>query len=366
MKNRQKIVLTGGHAGTTALSVIQEIEGNKDLDWKLFWIGPKIAMEGKKTLTLEAKIFPEMKTIFLPLISGRLQLKWTIWTIPSIFKIPIGFMQAFIYLIRIKPDLILSFGGFSAVPVVIVGFLLDVPIIIHEQTNVVGRANKLSSYFATKIALAREESRKYFPWEKCVLIGQPLLSQISKLNPKSQIGNPPIIYITGGSRGSKTLNAAVDKILVELIKSYIVIHQTGEEDFDYFLQKRADLNNYHYEVYSFIDPRKLDSIYKRADIVICRGGANTVAEIIYLARPSIIVPITLSYKNEQLENAHFAQKYGISIIITENNLTASLLLKKINFLAKNWMTLVRMNRKDLIDEKASKKMVNLIFDTLRL
>src|ERR1035437_1067038 len=98
-----KVVLTGGHAATTAIAVVEEIR-SKRLDWDLTWIGVNNAIEGKKVTTLESEALPKLGVKFLGLTTGRMQRRFTPWTIPSLLKIPVGLVQSFYYLITISPQ----------------------------------------------------------------------------------------------------------------------------------------------------------------------------------------------------------------------------------------------------------------------
>ena len=180
---KKRIVLTGGHAATTALSVVEELNLRKDdgMYWEIYWIGAKSAVEGAQVPTLDAAVFPKMGVSFHPIFTGRLQRRLSLWTVPSILKIPVGFFHALALLIKIRPRIILSFGGFAAFPVVLSGWLLRIPIIIHEQTSSAGLANRMSAPFADKVALARKESIKFFSRKKSVVVGNPILAEIAKV-----------------------------------------------------------------------------------------------------------------------------------------------------------------------------------------
>lgn len=215
-KKENRLILTGGHAATTAIAVVEEIK-SQGKDWKLYWIGVKNAIEGKKMVTLESEALPRLGVKFLPLVAGRLQRRFTIWTIPSILKIPFGFIESLYYLLKIRPRAVLSFGGFASFPVVFNAKLLGIPVVLHEQTSAAGRSNLLSAKFASVIAISRKQSSKYFPSGKCVLTGNPVMKQVAKVKVKLKHSNPPVIFITGGSRGSQSINSAVEKILRSLL-----------------------------------------------------------------------------------------------------------------------------------------------------
>lgn len=362
-----RIVLTGGHAATTALATLDEIV-RRSGRWDIYWIGTKKAIEGKAVPTLESKIFSSKGIRSYSIIAGRIQVRFTFWTLSSIAKIPFGFIHALFLLLKIRPKIILSFGGFAAFPVVVAGFLLRIPVVIHEQTMAVGRANKYSSLFAKKIALAREESREYFPKEKCVVVGNPILTQIAEVKPKTEIGKPPTVFITGGSRGSQIMNELVVDVLEKLLKDFVVIHQVGFLDnrkIEKVKDSLAKELREKYEVYPMIDPMDLDGVYKRADVVISRAGANTVAEIVATKRPAILIPIPWSYQDEQAKNAEFAEKFGLAKVLNQEELTGDRLAEEITNLVDNWEEIItRTKNKKSPDIKAAKRLVDLLEETM--
>lgn len=363
-KQTKKIVLTGGHAATTAYSVVEEIKKRK-LGLEIFWVGPKKAIEGREILTLSFQLLPKLGVCHCATIGGRLQRKWTVWTIPSLLKIPVSFVQSFLFLIKIRPSIIVSFGGYAAFPVVVCGWVLGIPIIIHEQTSSYGLANRISSFFARKIAIARDESRAFFPKKKVVLTGNPVMAKIVEVGRKENMGNPPTIYITGGSTGAQRINTSVDKILEILLTDFQVIHQTGELDFAYFKSRKEKLNEElkkNYNVEKFIEPDLVDRIFKKSDILVSRAGANTISEIMITARPSVIVPISWSRNGEQAKNAEAAKNAGIAVVIDENEITAEILLERIFFLKRNWKKMIASMNTNLakLDTGASARMVDLI------
>jgi len=361
--SRNKLVLTGGHAATTAVAVVEEIK-SQGKDWKLYWIGVKNAIEGKKIVTLESEVLPRLGVKFLPLTTGRLQRRFTVYTIPSYLKIPIGFFQSLYYLVKIKPRAVLSFGGFASFPVVFNAKLLGIPVIVHEQTSAAGRANIASSRFATKIALARGESRKYFKGVDCVITGNPVMKEIKSVKQKNNLKETPVIYITGGSRGSQSINNAVVVILKKLLTKYKVIHQTGGLDylkFSEIKQKLPQALRNNYEVFVRVNPLEISKIYSRASIIVSRAGANTVSEIMFIKRPAILIPLPISYLDEQTENAKIAKKWGIANIIPQDKLTPEKLLSSIEGLIPELPNIAqKMKGKVSPDFNASKRLLNLL------
>lgn len=366
--NGNRLVFTGGHAATTAVAVAEEIK-SQGKNWKLYWIGVKNAIEGKKIVTLESEVLPRLGVKFLSLTTGRLQRRFTIYTIPSLLKIPLGFVQSLYYLIKIKPRAVLSFGGSASFPVVFNAKLLRIPVIIHEQTSAAGRANLASAGFATKIALARSESLKYFPASKCVVIGNPIMKEIKAVKKVNSTKGKPVIYITGGSRGSQSINFVVEQILKSLLSKYEVIHQTGGLDYLKFSQIKQKLPmalRDNYEVFVRVNPLDVSRIYSRASVVVSRSGANTVSEIMQIKCPAILIPLPISYLNEQMENAKIAKKWGIAHILTQDKLSSQKLLSEIDKLIAEIPEIeLRTKNKKSPDSDAAKNLVGLVNDFMK-
>lgn len=359
----KKVLLTGGHAATTAISVIEELirrYGKSGID--ISWIGARFPIEGKEIGGLELKIFPELGIKSYLLNAGRLQRKFTRYTIPSLLKLPVGFIQAVYYILKIKPEVTLSFGGFAAFPVVFASWLFGIPVLIHEQTTKVGLANKLSTYFAEEILLARAESTKHFGNKKTEVVGNPVMTQISEVEAKKKIGNPPVVFVMGGSRGSEKINYALLPIIHKLLEKCQVIHITGESDFKRF----ENIKNKNYQCFPFVSPMQIDNLYRESDIVISRSGANTVAELMIVKRPAILIPIPWSHLNEQEENARLAESFGVAKILKQEDLSGERLLKKIQEIIKDWDEIVSLIKsKHSGDVSASSKVVDVLAKYLK-
>ncbi len=364
---KKRLILTGGHAATTAVAVVQEIK-SENKDWSLYWIGVKNAIEGKKIVTLESEVLPRLGVKFLPLIMGRIQRKFTFWTIPSILKIPFGFIQSFYYLAKIRPNLILSFGGFASFPVVFVAKLFRIPVVIHEQTSAAGRANIVASKFAEKITLSRKESVKFFEGISTEVIGNPVMEEI-RIIKYVKNDEPPVVYVTGGSRGSQSINLAIEKILKTLLSRYKVIHQTGGLDylkFSAISQKLPQALRDNYEVFVRVNPLEVAKIYSKASVIVSRSGANTVSEIMIAKIPAVLIPLPISYQNEQFKNAEIAKKWGIAKVILQNDLTPEKLLKAIEFQIENRYRIQSLLKsKKSQDFDASKKLVKIVGEYMK-
>lgn len=372
----KKIVITGGHL-TPALAVIEELQ--KQNGWEIIFIGRQQAAEGDKTLSVELEIIPQMGIIFVPLRAGRIQRRFTRWTIPAFLRIPLGFFQAFNYLGRFKPDVVLSFGGYVSVPVVFAAWLLGIPIITHEQTTIKGLATKFNAFFAKKIAVSWPESLSQFPKEKVVLTGNPIRKEIFKFNEKIwQILNfpkgLPLVFITGGNQGSHLLNQIIEEVLGELVKIANVFHQCGHinalGDFERLEETKEKLPpnlRSRYHVKKYLNVREMGTLLNKATLVISRAGANTITELATLGRPALLVPLPWLYQDEQTKNAQMLVKAGIAEILPQKEMTDQRFLATVQRMLRNIGLYQKKasEAKKLVKWTAAKEIVDLVKETAR-
>lgn len=341
-----KILITGAHF-TPAVAVAEELKKTKGV--QIVYVGRKTTQEGDKSPSAESKVLPALGIKFIPIITGRLQRSFTIYTIPSFLKIPIGFLQAFFIILKEKPDVILSFGGYVALPPVIVGWLFSIPIIVHEQTLVSGLANKISFSFADKIAVS-------FPTQnpKAILTGNPLRKEIIDGVKRSHPRGVNIL-VTGGNQGSHVINLAVEKSLDKLIKIASIIHVTGDNKFKDF-ERLEKLQQERYIVKKWIG-EDWGRILKQADLVVSRAGINTLSELAYLGIPALVIPIPYLYLDEQNKNACFFQELGLARILPQSELTLKTLYENIKNMLDNLKKLkenARQAKKIIIPDSAKR------------
>lgn len=344
----KKIILTGGHAATTALAVVKEIQ-KKRPEYDLIWIGPRSAIEGQLVETAAERVLRRAGVRVVTIDAGRLKKRGSPFLkILALGKIPYGFFQAFYYVLKFKPQAVVSFGGFAAFPVVFCAWFLRIPSIVHEQVVGLGLANRLSVPFAKKVTVAREVSLNGLPQKKAVLVGNPQIAEMFEIKRKEKIGDPPVIYVTGGSSGSQIVNQVILEILPELLKDYRVFHQVGENNLTTAQQVRENLSENlkkRYQVFGYVDPYEQAKIIALADIIIARSGANTVADIVNSVRPAILIPIPWTIGDEQAKNAQAACKLGIAVLLEQKDLTKEALLQKISQVRDNWTEMAKNTKK---------------------
>ena len=347
-----KILLTGAHF-TPAQAVMEELKKIKNVD--ILYVGRDTTLEGDITPSIESKIIPTLGIKFIPITTGRLQMAFTPYTFFSLLRIPVGFIQAFAIILSEKPDVILSFGGYVAFPLVIVGWLFSIPIIVHEQTLVSGLANKASAFFADKIAFSFKEN--FSIGDKTILTGNPIRKNVleSRIqrNPK-----PPTILIMGGIQGSHAINVTIEKCLDKLLKIARIVHISGDNKFKDFerLEQLGDFGG-RYIVQRWIG-EEYGAILQKADLVVSRAGINTLTELAYIGKPALVIPIPYLYGDEQNKNAKYFASLGLVKILPQSKLSANTLLENLKLMLGNLNQLKKKakNAKEVIIEDASKRL----------
>ncbi|HSW97719.1 MAG TPA: UDP-N-acetylglucosamine--N-acetylmuramyl-(pentapeptide) pyrophosphoryl-undecaprenol N-acetylglucosamine transferase [Candidatus Saccharimonadales bacterium] len=359
-----KIVIIGGHF-TPALAVIEGLDKKSNI----IYFGRKYTFENDKTESLEYQTITKRGIQFVPIITGRLQRKFTPKTIPSLAKIPYGFFQALSLLRKYKPDSIMGFGGYLSVPVCLAGRLLGIPVIIHEQTLEAGLANKFIAQFAAKICISWPSSINFFPKQKTVLTGNPLPT--SMFNNISNDAKRYDICIIGGSAGSHAINVLIEECLPELLEKYTIFHQTGNaqefQDYDRIVKLKETLPEKlqkRYTIVKYIEPEQFISVLKEADLVISRCGINTITVLLQLQKRSLLIPLPFSQRQEQYKNALLLQRTGLGEIIEQQALTSKILFDKIAFIFNNKKTyekkVVQIEKTDPLS--ATQKIITIITD----
>lgn len=355
-----KIVIIGGHL-SPALAVSNELKGEEVL-----YLGRKYTFEGSRTESLEYKVLNSLGLKFKNITTGRLQRNFSVQTIFSLLKFPIGFIQSILILRNFKPDVVLGFGGYVQLPVIFAAFILRIPIVIHEQSLGAGISNRISSFFAKRVLISWEPSAHFFPKGKTILTGLPLRNEIFNTKPVDK-SEDLLIYVTGGTSGSHTVNSLMERSLPELLKHAKIFHQTGDarqyNDFEKLSLLRDHLSSdlkKKYMIMKFVDSKDSSEILQSADLVISRAGINTISEIIYFGKPSLIIPLKIG--SEQKTNALFLKSLGLAEILYEESLTAFQFLNAVEMMLKNLSHYKKLPNPALIKKDAAHKIAVEVLD----
>ena len=264
-------------------------------------------------------------------------------TIRSLAGLPFSTARAFSWLRSFRPHVVFGVGGYVSGPVLLAARILGIPTALHEQNLIPGLTNRLGSKFATSMFISFKETARYFPKKKVILTGNPIRKAIIQ-SPEHQIGKSYHLLVLGGSQGAKRLNRLVGMAIQVLWQSGVplkVVHQTGRLDLSYMekFYREADIPA---KVTPFISD--MGGSYSWADLVICRAGAGTLAELTALGRPSILIPYPSATDGHQEANARELADAGAAKYFREEEIGAIKLAGEIQSLLEDPQGLVNMGK----------------------
>ncbi len=321
-----RVIIAGGGTGGhlyPGIAVAEEIFGQEP-DSEVLFVGTKTG--------IESRILPKEGYKLETIPAGGVIRKNMMSKLASLLKIAGGFIKSFFILRRFKPDVVIGVGGYASAPMLSAAAMLRFPTMIMEQNLYPGTANRFLSRIVDRVVVAFEGSEKFFN-RKVDVLGNPVRKGINEC--KYSNGRTFTVFIFGGSQGSHAINQAVMESLEYFqVESGQIrfLHQTGEQDYAWVDEsyKKAGMNaEVAPYVYNIID------MYGKADIVICRAGATTIAEITASGRPAILVPYPYAAHDHQRTNAEYMQAMGSAEVIPEKDLSGKILADKIKYFMYN-------------------------------
>lgn len=329
-----KIVVVASHSGGHICPAVafcqglREREGDADITF--------VTTDGE----IERKFTDDT---FNPLYYKREKL-----TIFTAYKLIFLFMKANELFLRLQPDLVAGFGGYLSIPFILAAYYRKIPSFIHEQNVTLGRANRFLTRFATKIIVSFPQSNSKATYkEKTLVVGLPLRKELKKVD-KQQArryfgfdAQKFILLVVGGSQGSMTINGELVKVLKEIDSSDIgIIHSTGFLDYERILKEYKDIK-LEKRVVPFIE--RMDYAMSACDLMISRAGAGTIAEIIFMKVPAVLIPYPHA-KQHQLDNARFLGDNDAALVMKDQDFDAQILKKQITQLKNNRVELVKISK----------------------
>jgi UDP-N-acetylglucosamine--N-acetylmuramyl-(pentapeptide) pyrophosphoryl-undecaprenol N-acetylglucosamine transferase len=317
------IVLTGGGTAGHVTPNIALIDSLKQRDWKITYIGSEKGVE--------KSLIEPIKIPYFAVRSGKLRRYFSWRNFFDPLNVLIGIWQSFFLLRKIKPDVVFSKGGFVALPVVIGAYINRIPIIAHESDISPGLANRLSFPFVTAICVTFEAARRHFKQqEKVVVTGTPIRQELlhgDKMKGLALSGfteEKPTMLIVGGSQGAQGLNTKIREGLETLTQSFQVIHLCGKGKRSAAHDKIA---GYFQLEYANVE---LPDLLAASDVVVSRSGANSVYELLALAKPHVLIPLSASVsRGDQVQNARYFQQQGLSTVLDDDTLSVEKLINAV-------------------------------------
>ncbi|MGO9482231.1 MAG: undecaprenyldiphospho-muramoylpentapeptide beta-N-acetylglucosaminyltransferase [Candidatus Kryptoniota bacterium] len=303
---------TGGHL-FPAVAIAERLMDVKGIDVMFVGTNNKI----------EARVVPQLGYKFNTIWIGGFSRKFRLSNFLLPLKVIISIFQSLKILLTYKPNVVVGTGGYVSGPVCAAAVMTRTPIVLQEHNSYPGVMTRMFAPFAREIHVAFETSKKYFRTSHNLFITGSPIRKMRKANRDEALGffglnlDRHTLFVTGGSLGAMKLNSAMLAIVEDLMsRDYQLIWQTGSVDFERIKDScdrcSVTVNG---QIEKFIE--RMDLAYSAADIAVCRGGATTIAELIYFDLPAVIVPYPYAAANHQVENARALVGNGAAVMIQE-------------------------------------------------
>jgi UDP-N-acetylglucosamine--N-acetylmuramyl-(pentapeptide) pyrophosphoryl-undecaprenol N-acetylglucosamine transferase len=297
---------------------------------------------------LESKIVPREGFKLETIRIGALKGKSVFEKARSLLGMPLSFVSALSRIRRFGPDVVIGSGGYASGPVLLTAALLRIPTMLIEPNAMPGFTNRVLARFVDAAALSFAESSSFFRG-RAVVTGNPVRGDFATLRKKAR-GAGLNLLVFGGSQGAHAINAAMigaASLLKEKAGSISIVHQTGEADFEMVKAGYANAGFETAEVRAFI--HEMFRYFEQADVLICRSGATTAAEVAASGKAVIFVPFPFATDDHQRKNAEAFQRAGAGRLILQQDLTPERLARELIELSENPKEIDRM-------EEASRKL----------
>jgi UDP-N-acetylglucosamine--N-acetylmuramyl-(pentapeptide) pyrophosphoryl-undecaprenol N-acetylglucosamine transferase len=309
---------TGGHV-IPALAIAQQLK--KQFAAEVLFIGTARG--------IETRLVPQAGFRLELIQVGALKNVTLTTRLKTMFDLPRAIAASSRLLTDFDPEVVIGVGGYASGPAMVAAIRRRLPTLAFEPNVVPGLANRMIARWVSAAAVHFEETCRYFP--HCTVTGVPVREAFFDIpaNDAMRTGGGTTLLVFGGSQGARAINQAMIESLPGLrakIPGLHVIHQTGQRDYDNVLAayERSDISG---EVHKFIDD--MPATFARADLLVCRSGASTVAEIAAAGKAAIFVPFPAAADDHQNVNARALERAGAAVVVEESNLGAAYLVDTI-------------------------------------
>lgn len=313
---------TGGHIypGIAIARALQKL----DPEIKIHFVGTSRG--------LESKIVPREGYPLHLIASGKLNVASKVQKLKTLFKMPLGLLQSFRLLWSLKPMYVIGVGGYASGPFVLAASLIGFPTAIWEPNAHPGMANRLLSRFVDKCFIVFGEAKSYLRNKSVLQMGMPVREEIENAKRMERQDDKFHLLTFGGSQGARTLNVNLSEAIKkggDWVQNLSVVHQTGTPDYQEVHQKYMTQKNCEAVAMEFI--YDMPHYYQWADMIVCRGGASSLAEAAAFGLIPIVVPLPAA-DDHQLKNAESLLKQNAGRMILQKDLTPDRLAQEIQSL----------------------------------
>ncbi|MDW7642994.1 MAG: undecaprenyldiphospho-muramoylpentapeptide beta-N-acetylglucosaminyltransferase [Nitrosomonadaceae bacterium] len=343
----QTILIMAGGTGGHVFPALAVADYMRTAGWHVVWLGTQKG--------IEAKLIPqhgyEIKIMSFSGLRGKGMMTWI--TLP--LRLFLALCQSAKVLLRTRPDVVLGMGGYPAFPGGMMASLMRKPLLIHEQNSVPGLTNRVLAKFADKVLLGFPNA--IASNQRVVFSGNPVRNEISQLEiPEKRYAGRSgklRLLIIGGSLGAQALNNIVPKMLQLIPEDLrpLVVHQAGENYLDSLKENYAEAG-VEGNLVTFI--KNMAARYASCDLVICRAGALTIAELTAAGVASILVPFPYATDDHQTSNAKFLSDKNAAVLLPQDQLTPYNLAKLLMGFTRKGLLEMAMKARELAEPNATK------------
>ncbi|MEA2087288.1 MAG: undecaprenyldiphospho-muramoylpentapeptide beta-N-acetylglucosaminyltransferase [Candidatus Caldatribacteriota bacterium] len=364
-----KVIISGGGTGGhiyPGISLAYEIKG-RDIKNDILFVGTERGLESK-LIPLEGFKIEKIK-------ARGIKRKICFENLTAIVIFLISLFQSYKIIKKYKPDIVIGTGGYVSGSVVLMASILGIPTFVHEQNVIPGITNKFLSRITRATFLSFNQSKEYFSSKaKLIFMGNPLRFKNIKQSTDREHkkfnldSSKKTILVLGGSKGAASINRAVlgcIDLIREVIKNnWQVLLISGQDDYDNIIGMLGE----SHKIFS-VEPylHDIEKAYSLADLVICRAGATTLAEVSAYGLPAILIPYPYATHDHQVINAKIFEREGAAILIFERDLSDKKLARVLLDILKDKNQLEIMSKKSrgLGNENSAKKIADYIFDCIK-
>jgi UDP-N-acetylglucosamine--N-acetylmuramyl-(pentapeptide) pyrophosphoryl-undecaprenol N-acetylglucosamine transferase len=298
---------------------------------------------------LEMRVVPKSGFPLETIDVGPLKRQGGLGLLRGLGRIPRSLWQSRRILRRFDPDVVVGVGGYASGPVVLAAYLMGIPTAVQEQNALAGFTNRTLGRFAKAIFIAFDEARAGFPRARTHLLGNPIRRAFLDNYLHTKVpGDRLSILVTGGSQGAHALNVrvaeAIELLAPQMGSKLRIFHQTGTKDVEEISKRYQALEStgLQAQAAAFIDD--MATAYAGADLLVCRAGATTIAELTVCKKPAILVPFPFAADDHQTVNAKSLVANGAALLMPESELTGEKLAAELRALERDRERLARMGR----------------------
>jgi len=359
-----RIIIAGGGTGGhlfPGIALAETFREREPLSEVLF-VGTRRGLEAR----VLGPLGYALRTLDVEGIKGRGGLR----ALRAALKVPGSLGQAWVIIREFSPHLVIGVGGYASGPAVLAAVLMGIPTAVAEQNAVPGATNRILGKVVDRVFLSFPDREGTFPPRKVLVTGNPVRRSFLRAfdeTPRRREGEVFTVLVFGGSQGARAINRAVTESLDHLgvLKGRLrFVHQTGEQDLA-FVEEAYRRHGFEARVLPFI--MDMADAFLEADLLVCRAGATTVAEITLAGKAAILIPFPHAVGDHQTKNASVLAAAGAAILIPEAALRPADLAGTITALATDPKRLEEMEKraKELGNINAGDDIVSACFDLLR-